>query len=224
MIVVNTSYINLFRPPTYLSLTSNHTFIIMASSHIAILLKDKRGEGRIESEEEVPWNCPVDKGELIIEIPEKEQVPNNDGKQPHNYRLYTGEQDNVTLYAGPTDIAPLHGTEVNYLLPVQPPSTRLQHYRRENKMTEIMDIKVGDVVIFKHNQGKGNAPAYIRGKVRHLGTIPEHKGIYFGIEITVSTVLCILNILQYTRRINILVEVLLMVDLILIVVLRMLYM
>ena len=197
----------------------------MASSQIAILLKDKRGEGRIESEEEISWNCPVDKGELIIEIPEKERVPNNDGKQPHNYRLYTGGgQDNVTLYAGPTDISPLHGTEVDYLLPVHPPSTRIQQYTRENKMTEIMDIKVGDVVIFKQNQGKGNPIAFVRGKVRYLDTIAEHEGIYFGIEITVSTVLYILNILQYTRTISILVKVLLMVDLILIVVLRMLYM
>ena len=198
---------------------------MMASSQIAILLKDKRGEGRIEDEEDVPWNCPVDKGELITKIPEKERVSNNDGKQPHNYRLYTGgEQDNVTLYAGPTDIAPLHGTEVDYLLPVHPPSTRIHQYTRDNRMTEIMDIKVGDVVIFKLDQGKGNVTAFVRGKVRHLGIIPEHKGIYFGIKITVSTVLYILNILQYTRRINILVEVLLMVDLILIVVLRMLYM
>ena len=168
----------------------------MVSSQIAILLKDKPGEGRIESEEDVPWNCPVDKGELIIEILEKERVPSNDGKQPHNYRLYTGgEQDNVTLYVVSTDIALLHGTEVDYLLPVQPPSTRIQQYTRENKMTEIMDIKVGDVVIFKQNQGKGNPIAYVRGKVRYLGTIPEHEGIYFGIEITVSTVLYILKYL-----------------------------
>ena len=169
---------------------------MMASSQVAILLKDKRGEGRIEDEEEVPWNFLVDKGELIIEIPEKEQVPNNDGKQPHNYRLYTGgEQDNVTLYAGPTDIALLHGTEVVYLLPVQPPSTRIQQYTRENRMTDIMDIKVGDLVIFKLDQGKGNAFAFVRGKVQYLGTIPEHEGIYFGIEITVSTVLYILKYL-----------------------------
>ena len=185
------SYINLFRPPTYLSLTSNHTFIMMTSSQIAILLKDKRGEGRIESEEEVPWNCLVDKGELIIEIPEKKRVPSNDGKQPHNYSLYTGEQDNVTLYAGPTDISSLHGTEVDYLLPVHPPSIRFQQYTRENRMTEIMDIKVGDTVIFKQSQGKGNPIAFIRGKVRYLGTIPEHEGIYFGIEIIVSIVLYI---------------------------------
>ena len=194
----------------------------MASSQVAILLKDKRGEGRIESEEKE--SCPVDSGELIIEIPEKERVPSNDGKQPHNYRLYNGEQDNVTLYAGPTDIALLHGTEVDYLLPVHPPSVRIQQYTRENRMTEIMDIKVGDLVIFKLDQGKGNPIAYVCGKVRYLSTIPEHKGIYFGLEITVSNILCILNILQYIRRINILVKVLLMVDLILIVVLRMLYM
>ena len=184
---------NLFSPLNFLSLTSNHTSIMMASSQIAILLKDKRGEGRIEGEEEVPWNCPVDKGELVIEIPENKRVPSTDGKQPHNYRLYAGEHDNVTLYAGPTDISPLHGTEVDYLLPVHPPSARIQQYTRENRMTEIMDIKVGDSVMFKKNQGKSNPIAFVRGKVRHLGTIPENEGIYFGIEITVSIVLYIIK-------------------------------
>ena len=186
------NYMNLFSPPPFLSLTSNHTFTMMASSKIAILLKDKRGEGRIEGEEEIPWNCPVDKVEFIIEIPKKEQVPSTDGKQLHNYRLYTGECDNITLYAGPTDISPLHGTEVDYLLPVHPPSARIQQYTRENRMTDIMNIKVGDLVIFKQNQGKSNPIAFVRGKVRHLGAIREHEGIYFGIEITVSAVLYII--------------------------------
>ena len=186
---------NLFSPPTFLSLTGNHTSIMMANSQISILLKDKHGEARIEGEEEVPWNCPVDKGEFIIEIQKKERVPNTGGKQPHNYRLYTGEHDNVTLYAGPTDISLLHGTEVDYLLPVHPPSARIQQYTRENRMTEIMNIKVGDSVIFKLDQGKTIPTFFVRGKVQYLGTIPENEGIYFGIEITVSTVQYIIKYL-----------------------------
>lgn len=78
---------------------------------------------------------------------------------------------------------------ISHLYMEHPPSTRLQQYTRQNRMTEIMDMKAGDVVIFKYNQGKGNPIAFLSDKVRYLGTIPEHEGIYFRIEITVSTVL-----------------------------------
>ena len=186
-----------------------------------ILSKQKRGISRPVKEGEDPWQCDVHKGEIVVEIPLNERSTTD--HTPHNYRLYT--EPNVTLYAPLTDVLPFYGTEVDYLLAVHPPSVRYREYLMSENLKEKMELKVGDIVIFKWHITKGGLESYVRGKIRYLGKLREHDGVYFGIEILVSYwIITLYNLYMYLyRRNNFVVEVLLMVDHILVVVLIMLY-
>ena len=190
---------------------------------VCILTKEMFGEGKPEKEGEDPWECMIFRGELVVEIPEKEWLLNKEGK-PFNYQLLTGP-DIIKLHAELTDVSPLQEDEVPYLLAVQPPGVRFKEYLRENRKKEIMALKVEDVVMFKLDQVHNNTTSIIRGKIRYIGPIDDDEGIFFGIEIIVSIINNIVNNLVNICRIKSNeVEVLLMVDHILIVVTIMLYM
>ena len=150
---------------------------------ICITTKEMFGEGKPEKGED-PWECRIFKGELVVEIPEKDWLFSEEGK-PFNYQLLSGP-DIVKLHAGLTDVSLLQEDEVPYLLAVQPPGLRLKEYLREDRKKEIMALKVEDVVMFKLDQGHNNATSIIRGKIRYVGPIDDDEGIFFGIEITVS--------------------------------------
>ena len=186
-----------------------------------ILTKPKRGIGRPVRERDDPWQCDVHKGEIVVEIPLNERSTTD--HTPHNYRLYT--EPNVTLYAQPSDVLPLYGAEADYLLAVHPPSVRCREYLMSENLKEKMELKVGDTVIFKLKINEDAPDSYVNGKIRYLGKLREHDGVYFGIEIIVSYwIITLCNLYMYLyRRNNIVVEVLLMVDHILIVVLIMVY-
>ena len=187
-----------------------------------ILTKQRRGIGRPVKEGEDPWQCDVHKGEIVVEIPLNERSTTD--HTPHNYRLYT--EPNVTLYAQPSDVAPLYGAEADYLLAVHPPSVRFKQYLQSNDLKSKMELKVGDIVLFKLKIKEDLPDSFAHGKIRHLGKLSEHDGVYFGIEILVSYwIITLYNLYMYLyRRNNIVVKVLLMVLHILVVVLIMLYM
>ena len=151
---------------------------------VCITTKEMFGEGKPEKEGEDPWECRIFKGELVVEILEKDWLFSKEGK-PLNYQLLSGP-DIVKLHAELTDVSPLQEDEVPYLLAVQPPGVRLKEYLREDRKKEIMALKVEDVVMFKLDQGHNNATSIIRGKIRYIGPIDDDEGIFFGIEITVS--------------------------------------
>ena len=153
-------------------------------STVFILTKEMYGEGKPEKEGDDSWDCRIFKGELIVEIPVKDQLLSKEDKSL-NYQLLTGP-DIVTLHAEDTEISPLHQDEVPYLLAVQPSGVRLKEYLREDKKKEIMALKVEDVVIFKLNQGQNLVTDITCGKICYIGPIDEDDGIFFGIEITVS--------------------------------------
>ena len=154
------------------------------TSTVFILTKEKYGEGKPEKEGDDPWDCRIFKGELVVEIPVKDQLLSKEGK-PLNYQLLTALEI-VTLHAEDTEISPLHEDEVPYLLAVQPAGVRLKEYLREDKKKEIMALKVEDLVMFKVDQRQTSVHNIIRGKIRYIGPVQESDGIFFGIEITVS--------------------------------------
>ena len=91
-----------------------------------ILTKQKRGIGRPVKEGEDPWQCDVHKEEIVVEIPLNERSTTDHTPHMYNYRLYT--EPNVTLYAPPTDVLPLYGAELDYLLAIDAASVRFKHY------------------------------------------------------------------------------------------------
>ena len=155
----------------------------MAEQKIAsIIIKQRRGICRPVKEGDNSWQCEVHEGEIVVEIPLNERSTTD--HPPHNYRLCT--EPNVTLYAPPTDVLPLYGAEVDYLLAVHPPSVRFKLSLQTDVLKSKMEIKVGDIVLFKLKINEDAPESYAHGKIRHLGKLPEHDGVYFGIEILVS--------------------------------------
>lgn len=196
---------------------------MMTDPGVCLLMKEKHGVGKPTQEEDNPWECTIYRGELVIEIPEKDRPPNQQGRHPDNYHLYYDHS--ITLYAAPLEVTPLTRDELKYLIAVYPPSVRIQQYLNEKRLKEIMEIKKGDMVMFKFKIEQTAPDSIIRGKVQYLGHLEEKDGIYFGIEIMVSIINTIVNILVNICRIKSNeVEVVLMVDHILIVVTIMLYM
>ena len=163
----------------------SHTFVRVCYclAEQKFVTKARRGVGRTVKEGEVPWQCELHKGEIVVEIPPNERSTTD--RTPHNYRLYT--EPNVTLYAPPTDVLSLYGAEVDYLLAIDAASVRFKQYLQSDDLKSKMELKMGDIVLFKLKIIKEDAPdAYVHGKIQYLGKLREHDGVYFGIEISVS--------------------------------------
>ena len=127
----------------------------------------------------------ISKGELLAEIPKKEQVKQEEGAPPHNYCLF--RDPDITLYDNGTGVSPIIGPEGDYLEGIKDPVTRLIEYQKEGHSLQwITDLRHGDEVFFKLQKDKTQAPSYPRGKVRYYGRVEGEISALFGIEITVS--------------------------------------
>ena len=126
----------------------------------------------------------IPKGELVAEIPKKEQVKQEEGTPPHNYCLL--RDPDVTLYDNGTGVSPLIGPEGDYLEGIKEPVTRLVEYQKEGRLQWIMDLQHGDEVFFKLEKDKTQALLFPRGRIRYYGRLKGEKGVVFAIEIIVS--------------------------------------
>ena len=146
-----------------------------------ILIKQKAAEENSTQTQEgnnIPFRTYVLRGELVSQIPAKDRIPRKDGSPSHNYCVHNDPA--TTLYDDGTGVCPLQGAELDYLLAIQSPTTRLIQYHKPGKMKWIVDLRIKDIVFFKLNLVK------IKGKVRFYGLVKGHYGVMFGIEILVS--------------------------------------
>ena len=128
----------------------------------------------------------VRKGELVVEIPKKNQIVQQDGIPPHNYRLLHNPK--VSLYDTGVIVIPLQGAEADYLEGVADPTARIFEYRKEQRFRWIMNLKNGDMVFFKLEREKGSkVPLHSKGKICYYGAVEGRNGVAFGIEIMVLT-------------------------------------
>ena len=149
-----------------------------------ILLKQQMGERKPDQEGEKPFQTYFFRGEILLEIPQKEQIPREDGTRAHNYCKY--DDPDVTTYNNGTNVSPLYGAELDYLLGIDRPSDRAIEYVQASKLAWIMDLRSGTEVFFKLNKER-DVPLIIPGIIRYYGCIPGHDGVMFGIEIKVIT-------------------------------------
>ena len=153
---------------------------------LSILLKDKAGF--LFKDDGAPQQCKVPKGEFVIEQPKEEIRQIESDKPPPNYRLYR-DDEYVVLHCGSFDVSPLIGKELEYLLAVEPSSTRLQEYLKPDEVKkEKLDLVVGDAVMFKMKmKPDATAPSIVKGIIRYIGPIEGKHGTHFGIEIQVRS-------------------------------------
>ena len=154
--------------------------------NLCILLRQASGvrkKGKGGKEQKIPY---ISKGELLAEIPKKEQVKQGEGTPPpHNFCLL--RDSDITLYDNGTGVSPLIGPEGDYLEGIKDPLARLVEYQKEGHLQWITGLQHGDQVFFKLERHKGpQASLYPRGRVRYYGNVEGKKGVIFGIEITVS--------------------------------------
>ena len=150
---------------------------------VSILLRRTLGDQKPDREGEKPFQLYINKGELLVEIPPKGQIPREDGTPAHNYSVYYDPY--ITMYDSGTHLSPLHGAEMDYLEGIEDANVRAQEYLKPDKLDWIMDLKHGDKIYFKMEKRDG-VSLFLQGKVRYYGTIPKHRGVMFGIEIMVS--------------------------------------
>ena len=155
---------------------------------VSILLRRTLGDQKPDREGDKPFQCYISKGELLVEIPPKEQIPREDGTPAHNYSMY--HDPYVTMYDSGINLSPLHGAELDYLEGIENPRVRAQEYLKPDKLEWIMELIVGDIVYCKMEKRDG-APLMILGKVRYYGAMPKHHGVMFGLEIVVSMYVCV---------------------------------
>ena len=159
---------------------------------VYILLCRTLGDQKPDREGEIPLQVYISRGELLVDIPLKEQTPREDGKPAHNYSLY--RNPDVTMYDGGTNISPLQGAETDYLEGIKALSARVQEYFKPHKLSWIMNLIQGDMVYFQIEKRDGT-PLMILGKVRYYGAMQRHSGVMFGVEIMVSIVYHLLHLL-----------------------------
>ena len=150
---------------------------------VFILVKQRTAEEIDPQNTDLPFQTYVQRGELTLQIPAKDQIPRKDGTPSHNYCLY-GDLI-VTLYDDGTGVCPLYGAELDYLKAVQKPTTRILQYFDTEKMKWIMDLKSNEIVFFKLHIANKAPSLTIKGKVRHYGLLEGHCGVMFGLEIIV---------------------------------------
>ncbi len=127
----------------------------------------------------------IAKGELLVEIPPKERVAQQQDVPPHNYCLL--RNPNVTLYDTGVNVSPLFGAQADYLEGITDPNARILEYRKEPRLKWIMNLRQCDSVFFKLEGDKSNkVPLHSSGKIKYYGAIKGRYGVMFGIEITVS--------------------------------------
>ena len=156
---------------------------------VYLLLRRTLGDQKPDREGEKPFPIYISKGELLVEIPPKEQIPREDGTPAHNYCKYNDPA--ATTYDSGTNVSPLYGAELYYLLGIYSSSVRAIEYLQVDKLAWIMGLKCGTEVFFQLNREK-DVPLIIPGIIRYYGRIPGHDGVMFGIEIKVIT-LCLCN-------------------------------
>ena len=108
-----------------------------------ILLTQRTAEGN----DGIPFQTIVQKGELLLEIPAKDQIPRKDGTPSHSHCLYN--DPTITLYDNGTGVCPLQGAELDYLIAIKYPTTRILQYLDTEKMKWIMDLRTNDIVFIR---------------------------------------------------------------------------
>ena len=150
---------------------------------VYMLLRRTLGDQNPDREGEKPFHVYINKGELLVEIPSKGQIPREDGTPAHNCCMYCNPD--ITMYDGGANICPLQGAEKDYLEGIEAANVRAQEYLKADKLDWIMDLKHGDKVFFKMERRDG-VSLFLQGKVKYYGVVPKHRGVMFGIEIMVS--------------------------------------
>ena len=158
---------------------------------VYILLRRTLGDQKPDREGEKPFPIYISKGELLVEIPPKEQIPREDGTPAHNYCKYNDPY--VTIFNNGSALSRLHGAELDCLLGIEDANVRAQEFFKPDKLSWIMSLRQGDMVYFQFEKRDGT-PLMILGKVRYYGAMQRHSGVMFGIEIMVSIILTRSNV------------------------------
>jgi len=131
------------------------------------------------------------RGELLEQIPGDALVPRSEGQNIQkscNYRLV--KDQSVAVYCSETDVAPLSDKDFLLLEAIHSPSSRYEAFIEGNKLDWGCTLRPGDSV-YVSIMGLTVIQNYRAAAViRYVGGLPPEPGIMFGVEITVSYIIC----------------------------------
>ena len=139
-----------------------------SDTSVYLLLRAKDGRKRPSR-----MTVPVCKGELVLEF--LQPLPADQHSGEHNFHVLNDQS--ITLWCDPTDIAPLTENEYHYFLAVSL-GHRIKEFHKRDKKEYVMNLITGNEVFFRTNEGK-----LVRGRIRYLGPVEGKIGVYLGVEI-----------------------------------------
>ena len=125
----------------------------------------------------------VSKGTLLSSfIPNKKQVPRQDGNPTHNYQVY--KNDVISMFCSEQDVAPLSNYEFQLLNGIKSPGARFEVF--VNGVLEWgSKLKKDDIVSLCVPHLTFRNLSVCSAAVRWIGILPSEDGIKFGVEILV---------------------------------------
>lgn len=102
---------------------------------------------------------------------------------PLNYEL--SRDSSICLFADGNDVAPLNREEFHLLEAIQRPFDRLAAFK--NKLEFGVNLKEGCAVCVTLPGANISSPKRARAVVRYKGSMDSQPGIYFGVELFVSS-------------------------------------
>ena len=154
------------------------------AAETAILLKDIQGERSGKMRKSSLKAVHVCRGELLILIPRAKLVPRRDGKPAHNYQLASDAE--VTLYSGGEEVSPLSDSDYRLLEAIKSRAARYEVFQKD-LLEWGSELKDGMFVLATLPSKSPVSSQQAVSLIRHVGLLPNEQGIYFGIEIMVST-------------------------------------
>ena len=134
----------------------------------------------------------ISKGTLLSSfIPNKKQVPRQDGNPTHNYQVYKNDVI-TTMFCSEQDVAPLSNYEFQLLNGIKSPGARFEVF--VNGVLEWgSKLKKDDIVSLCVPHLTFRNLSVCSAAVRWIGILPTEDGIKFGVELIVCSY-CLLSI------------------------------
>ena len=115
-------------------------------------------------------------------VPKGEIVTHNDSKTS----WYLNANPMIRVSCQLSDLKKLPSSIVPYLIAITDPEIRYNLFvNNQTALSRLIKIRIGDkVMVFIEDCGSRMA---VKGKIKYVGSLPEMKGFYFGVELLVST-------------------------------------
>ena len=130
-------------------------------------------------------------GDMEVQPGSLWQLVNKEAEEPEEnvLRLTSLESDNLQMQCSIQEVANISEQEVKLLTSIDANAERSCVYKERGWLLEGIDLSVDDVVyVLNKDEDLPNCPQQVTGKIRYKGMVSGRKGEWFGIELSVVSI------------------------------------